>query len=98
MYVLVTRRRHLGVGLDQAAVRSAEAIKGDIEVRLDKAPCLGREANIAQMRPVDPMCASPLPLLYDATMTWMSTNGFVLSGVEEVDGVMYAQSWWCRET
>ena len=98
MHVLVTCRRHLGVGLDQETVRRAIPIKGDVEVRFDKAKCLGRETNIAQMRPLDPMGSSPLPQLLDATLTTMTPSGFVLSGIEEIDGVMYAQSWWCRFT
>ncbi|KPW22039.1 hypothetical protein ALO83_102881 [Pseudomonas cannabina pv. alisalensis] len=37
-----------------------------------------------------------LPDLLDVTLATMAPNGFVLSGIEYVDGCAYAQSWWCR--
>lgn len=44
--------------------------------------------------PLDP---DPLPPLLDATLAGMAVTGFVLSGIEYIDGCAYAQSWWCRE-
>lgn len=41
--------------------------------------------------------APPLRPLLDARLTSMATLGFTLSGLEEDDGVLYAQSWYCRE-
>ncbi|RMU62856.1 hypothetical protein ALP25_101568 [Pseudomonas syringae pv. syringae] len=38
----------------------------------------------------------PLRELLDVTLSTMAHNGFVLSGIEYVDGCAYAQSWWCR--
>lgn len=37
-----------------------------------------------------------LPELLDVTLATMAHNGFVLSGIEYVDGCAYAQAWWCR--
>ena len=37
-----------------------------------------------------------LPPLLDASVTNMATLGMNISGIEEVDGVFYFQSWWCR--
>jgi hypothetical protein len=37
-----------------------------------------------------------LPPLFDANVTSMATLGMNISGVEEVDGAFYFQSWWCR--
>lgn len=38
-----------------------------------------------------------LPPLLDARISGMATNAFTLSGLEEIDGCLYAKSWWCRE-
>jgi hypothetical protein len=38
----------------------------------------------------------PLPDLLDAKITGMAQNGINITGIEEVDGVYYFQSWWCR--
>ncbi len=43
-----------------------------------------------------PQEAGPLPDLVDCQLHSMQANGMVLSGIEETDGAMYAQSWLCR--
>ena len=35
-------------------------------------------------------------LSHDSDLTGMAQGGMNITGVEEVDGVLYAQSWWCR--
>ncbi|UBM27693.1 phage tail length tape measure family protein [Pseudomonas sp. p1(2021b)] len=37
-----------------------------------------------------------IPRLHDACVNGMAQLGMNITGVEEVDGVLYAQSWWCR--
>jgi len=39
------------------------------------------------------------PFLFCSMPRWqrMAVTGFVLSGIEYIDGCAYAQSWWCRE-
>ncbi len=37
-----------------------------------------------------------IPRLHDAKISNMAQLGMHISGVEEIDGVLYAQSWWCR--
>lgn len=56
----------------------------------------GRSANVARLEVGMPLEPDPLPRLLDATLAGMAVTGFVLSGVEFVDGRAYAQSWWCR--
>ena len=59
---------------------------------------LNRTSDIAEIRPAGmPLDAVPLPPLLDARISGMATNAFTLSGLEEIDGCLYAQSWWCRE-
>jgi hypothetical protein len=37
-----------------------------------------------------------LPPLHDAVLSWMGPHGFVLTGIEILNGVTNPQSWWCR--
>ena len=58
---------------------------------------LGRASNVARAVVGMPLDPDPLPPLMDATLAGMAVTGFVLSGIEYIDGCAYAQSWWCRE-
>ena len=57
---------------------------------------LGRSANVGRIDVGMPKDPDPLPRLLDATLAGMAVTGFVLSGIEYIDGCAYAQSWWCR--
>ena len=57
---------------------------------------LGRSTNVARVEVGLPLEPEPLPRLLDATLAGMANTGFVLSGIEYVDGCAFAQSWWCR--
>lgn len=57
---------------------------------------LGRSANMARVEVGMPLDPDPLPPLLDATLAGMAVTGFVLSGIEYIEGCAYAQSWWCR--
>ena len=57
---------------------------------------LGRAANVARVEMGMPLDPYPLPPLLDATLEGMAVTGFVMSGIEYIDGCAYAQSWWCR--
>lgn len=37
-----------------------------------------------------------IPHLHDAKVNGMVQLGMNINGVEDIDGVLYAQSWWCR--
>ena len=41
--------------------------------------------------------ADIIPRLHDAKLNGMAQLGININGVEEIDGVLYAQSWWCRK-
>lgn len=97
MHMLVTRRRHLGVALDQKSLRRAEAVRGGIEVMDEMVDCLHRQSRVAKIRGGWPNDPPAFPMLLDVTLSAMGPTGFILSGIEEVDGVMYSQAWWCRE-
>lgn len=96
MHMLVTPMRRLGVALDPKERRRYPAIKGNVMVNAGISAELGRSANIARVEVGMPLEPDPLPQLLDATLSGMAVTGFVLSGIEYIDGCAYAQSWWCR--
>lgn len=96
MHVLVTPMQLRGVALDAKARRRYPAIKGNVMVNSAVSQDLGRATNVARVEVGMPLEPDPLPQLLDATLAGMAVTGFVLSGIEYIDGCAYAQSWWCR--
>lgn len=85
-----------GVALTPQERRRYPAIKGNVMVNSEHSAEMGRRANVARINVGMPLEPDPLPQLLDATLSGMAVTGFVLSGIEYVDGCAYAQSWWCR--
>lgn len=96
MHMLVTPLRRLGVALSPNERRGYPPIKGNVLVNGEFSEELGRHSNVAKLVAGMPMEPQPLPRLLDATLASMAPLGFVLSGIEYIDGCAYAQSWWCR--
>ncbi len=96
MHMLVTPMRRQGVALTPLERRRYPAIKGNVMVNSENSRELGRSANVARVEVGLPFDPDPLPRLLDATLAGMAVTGFVLSGIEYIDGCAYAQSWWCR--
>lgn len=96
MHMLVTPMRHHGVALALQERRRYPAIRGNVMVNAENSSELGRSANVARVEVGWPNDPDPLPKLLDATLAGMAVTGFVLSGIEYIDGCAYAQSWWCR--
>lgn len=71
-------------------------MRGDLLVQQERTETFGRYSNVARFATAGAADQQPLPQLHDAAMSWMGPNGFVLSGIELIDGVTYGQSWWCR--
>jgi hypothetical protein len=97
MHVLVTPMRKGGVALDPKERRRYPAIRGNVMVNSTVCPQLGRAAKIARVEVGMPLDPDSLPPLLDATLAGMAFTGFVLNGIEYIDGCAYAQSWWCRQ-
>lgn len=97
MHMLITPMRCKGVPLSPQERRRYPAIRGDVRVTPQVSEELGRSSSIARVIKGMPLEPDPLPLLLDATLADMAPTGFVLSGIEYIDGCAYAQSWWCRE-
>lgn len=96
MRVLVTPMRLHGIALDARERRRYPAIRGNVMVNSTMCSGRGRAANVARVEVGMPLDTDPLPPLLDATLAGMAVTGFVLSGIEYIDGCAYAQSWWCR--
>lgn len=96
MHMLVTPMRRQGVALTPQERRRYPAIRGNVMVNSEINYELGRSANVARVDVGMPLDPEPLPRLLDATLSGMAVTGFVLSGIEYIDGSAYAQSWWCR--
>jgi hypothetical protein len=98
MQFLIVPMRERGVARSKRDIASAEPVTGDIIFSSTPSDLLKRAANTASLRHgAWPGDEPPLRPLLDARMSSMATLGFTLSGLEEVDGVLYAQSWYCRE-
>lgn len=92
----VTRRMRQGKPIDAAEVRGLPAAVGDLRINDEMCQALSRTSKTASVRGVNSIGPSELPLLHEAVLSWMAPSGFVLSGLEEEGGCLYAQSWWCR--
>lgn len=98
--VVTTRRR--GVSRTPREVTRAAGVVGELLVceRLDA--LLRRTTRVATLTTVgDAKATDLLPPLFDATLLWLSPQGFVLGGTERVtldDGqqVELGQAWWIR--
>lgn len=97
MFVLITPMRVRGVPLTPEERRRYTPIKGYVMVQAELNNELGRSSNVAFIHSNSPSESDPLPKLLDASLSSMSLTGFVLAGIEYIDGCAYAQSWWCRE-
>ncbi|MEH6500170.1 hypothetical protein [Halopseudomonas aestusnigri] len=97
MIFYVTRMRVKGRPLKPEQISRGERLQCNI--RIEHESCVqGRASVVAKTAgSAGPQEAGPLPYLMDCQLHSMQANGMVLSGIEEVDGVMYAQSWLCRQ-
>ncbi|WP_375738039.1 hypothetical protein [Pseudomonas boanensis] len=82
--------------MDQGRLHRVQPVVGDVLIAHRHCQEMGRSANVARLSVGLPQDQDPIPPLIDAQLLWMAPGGFVISGVELVDGVAYAQSWWCR--
>ncbi|UGV30973.1 hypothetical protein LO767_00150 [Halopseudomonas aestusnigri] len=96
MIFYVTRMRVKGRPLTPEQINRAERIQCNVSVRHESCD-LGRASVVARTAGSGgPLEKGPLPDLIDVQLHSMVPNAMVLSGIEEIDGVMYAQSWLCR--
>lgn len=98
MQMLVTPMRREGVALTPEERGRYNAIRGNVRVGPEQRVELGRSTNVARLFDGLNRKTEGLPQLLDATLVGMAESGFVLSGIEFINGRAYAQSWWCRDS
>ena len=95
MYFLLVRRREHGVAIPSAQLGKIQPLRADIHIGDHHSELLGRVATQAWVFNRTPG-PDIIPRLHDAKVNGMAQLGININGIEEVDGVLYAQSWWCR--
>ncbi|WP_158898443.1 hypothetical protein [Burkholderia sp. L27(2015)] len=96
MYAQITLMRLHGKALDQHQIRRAQPVRADIIVSHQNVTALGRYSDVATVAGGVGLKESLLPALYDCRLAGMSTNGFVLTGLQLEGSIAFAQAWWCR--
>lgn len=95
MYFLIIRRRERGAAIPPEKLKTVQALRADIHIGDHHSEPLGRVATQAWVFNPSPG-PDVIPRLHDAKVNGMAQLGININGVEEIDGVLYAQSWWCR--
>lgn len=96
MRLLVTPMRTAGVARPKHETQTAAPTRGDVIVGQLHSDYMGRMTDTAHFHKSGAADDDPLPPLLDVRLSWMGPLGFVLSGIEIVEGVAFSQSWWCR--
>ena len=95
MHFLLVRRRHLGVAIPSKELSKIQPIKADVHIHESHSQAIGRCCVEAWVHSAV-AGRDVIPRLLDAKVNGMAQLGLNISGIEEVDGAFYAQSWWCR--
>jgi hypothetical protein len=90
--------RERGKKRPQRDIEAGPVTRGDLQIAFAKSELYGRQTKVASFHLAGAADSQPLPPLHDAELSWMGPNGFVLSGIEFIGEVAYAQSWYCRAT
>jgi len=94
MIFAISVMRTRGKARPQNDVRQDTPVIGNVVVGSHDSTELGRMSDTATIHTSGG--PEPLPPLYDARLAWMGPMGAVLSGLEIINGIAYAQSWWIR--
>ncbi|EEA01038.1 conserved hypothetical protein [Burkholderia sp. H160] len=77
-------------------IDAAEPVTDDLAIKHELSAQYKRTSKVASFEQSGAADAQPLPPVHDVELSWMGPNGFVLTGIEFIGDVAYAQSWWCR--
>jgi len=95
MYFFLVRRRVNRVAIPTNPLGKILPLRADIHISNHHSEFLGRVSTQAWVFNSTPG-PDVMPRLHNAKVNGMAQLGININGVEEVDGVLYAQSWWCR--
>ncbi|MGF6877345.1 hypothetical protein [Paraburkholderia sp. MM5477-R1] len=96
MYVIATPMRERGQQRPKRDIEHAQGVSGDMLITHEHSEAYGRATKIASFLMAGASDEPPLPPLHDVELSWMGSNGFLLTGIEFIGQTVYAQSWWCR--
>lgn len=95
MMLRIVRLRDKGKPKSKYQLKSEQPQRLDVAIEMCMDNPMGRLSRVARIQHGGPYGEDPLPRLYDAEVNSMAALAMTITGVEEVDGAMYAQSWWC---
>ncbi|GLZ87034.1 hypothetical protein Pres01_30850 [Metapseudomonas resinovorans] len=95
MHFDIRRLRFKGKSIEDRKLRNVQPIRGDLYIRMANNSPMDRPSLIAETLKTTGDTKT-LPPLYDVQIHGMATLGMVITGIEIIDGVAYAQSWHCR--
>lgn len=96
MFVHIVAMRFHGKALDQTKIRTAESVRAEVIIAQENSNALGRYSDVARASAAGDGRDQLLPALYDCRLSHMGHGGFVLTGLELIGSVAFAQNWWCR--
>ena len=96
MYLQIVPMRFHGKALEQSQIRAAESVCGEVIVAHENSKAIGRYFDIARASAAGDGREQLLPALYDCRLSHMGHGGFVLSGLELIGSIAFAQNWRCR--
>jgi|SRR5690606_20306702 len=96
MMFRIQRLREKGRPKSKAQLKAETPLRLDVSIRVSSETPLGRSSRVASIHHGGPAGTDPIPRLYDAEVNSMAPLAMIITGVEEIDGVMYSQSWWCK--
>ncbi|MDZ5601754.1 hypothetical protein SJI00_03035 [Pseudomonas sp. RP23018S] len=95
MHFLLIRRLERGIAIPAGQLQKLQPMRADVHIVDCHSTALNRVSTQAWLFNPTPG-PDLIPRLHDARIRNMAQLGLSISGVEEVDGALYAQSWWCR--
>lgn len=97
MYVKLTPLFHRGVSIPAKVRDSTPNITGVLHVHEERVARIGRTVRIARIKdPSDATVQSKIAPLYDAVIEYLVDDHMRIRGIEEEEGVVYAQCWDVR--
>lgn len=84
-----------GVAITSDRLKKIQPLRADVHTEYSQSKVLGRPSIEAWVFNPTPS-GDIIPRLHDACVNGMAQQGMNITGFEEVEGVLYSQSWWCR--
>lgn len=94
MLVRLTPLYDKGVSIPLKVRKSTPFVSGVLHLHEERVARIGRTVRIARIKDAsDATIISKVPALYDAVIEYLVNDQIRIRGVEEEEGVLYAQCW-----